>query len=87
VEQSNALLMIDLPNGERVTMFARVLDNIRNGRIIVLEAGNGWDGTSEANHPCPGYTLRVKHEAHFTMPGGSPGQDVPVVYHCICVIS
>lgn len=80
------ILVIDKPDGTRMSLFADTPMQIENGRLLVFQAENGWDGSADSPHnPCPGYRLFAKHSATFKSWGGSIIPDLPWMLHCTCV--
>jgi hypothetical protein len=88
LREYRTLLVIDKPDGTRMSLFADTPGQVTNGRLLVLGAENGWDGSADSPlHPCPGHRLYVKHTASFKTRGDSyvPTDEAPWVLHCICV--
>ena len=82
----SSLLVIDKPDGTRITLLADTPMSLTNGRVLVYRAANGWDGSDESPlHPCPGHRLVAKSSATFKTYGGSHVPDVPWMLYCICV--
>lgn len=88
LREYSTLLVIDKPDGTRMSLFADTPGRIENGRVLVFRAENGWDGSAESPlHPCPGHRLLAKHSATLKSWGGSVVPDVPWILHCVCVTS
>lgn len=88
LREYRTLLVIDKPDGTRISLFAETPGSLTNGRVIVFEAENGWDGTADSPlNPAPGYRLVAKHTATFKTWGGScvSTDELPWVLHCVCV--
>lgn len=86
LREYRTLLVIDKPDGTRISLFADTPYSIENGRVLVFRAENGWDGSAESPlHPCPGFRLYAKHSATFKTWGGSLVEDVPWILHCTCL--